>query len=75
MTIDNTKEKNTIVYVKTQASDGFIYECAGVLMEDTDEYVRIAFNAFDDVVKDDVVLQKTEILKYEVLEEKDIKDF
>lgn len=73
MTTDNTQEQNIIVYVKTQADDGLMYECVGVLMEDTNEYIRIAFNAHNDVVKDEVILQKTEILEYEVLDTKDIK--
>lgn len=66
-------EKNEVVYVKIKGEDGFLYECVGVLMKDDLKYIKIAFNAHDDVVKDDIVIQKNQIIDLFTLDEKKLK--
>lgn len=68
MTSINIIEQNTIVYIKMSAEDGCVYECVGALMEDTSAYVKIAFNAHNDVVKDNVIIEKKDILEFKIVD-------
>ena len=66
-------DENAIVYVKMWGEDGNEYECVGILMKDESQYIRIAFNAHNDVAKDDLVIQKKDIIHIRILTPKEIK--
>jgi hypothetical protein len=69
------EENNTIIYIQMYDESQNEYECLGVLMGETDSTIRVAFNAHNDVVRDDIIIQKDKIIKFEKLPESAIKVF
>lgn len=43
------------------------YECVGVLMEENENIVRVAFNAKNDKVVDDLKINRLDIVSVEIL--------
>ena len=55
-------KENTIIYLKLK-NQGYIYECYGVYINETEEKLELAFNALDDKVLDSVHFNKLDILE------------
>lgn len=68
----NDKE-NIIAYIKMRAEDGTAREALGVLMEDDKDFVRIAFNAHNGVVKDEIAVPKNTIIELRVLNQEEVQ--
>lgn len=69
------QENNAMIYIQMYDDAQNEYECIGVLMEETGSTLRVAFNAHNDVVRDDIIIQKDKIIKFEKLPESAIKIF
>ena len=69
------EENNIIIYIQMYDDSQNEYECLGVLMEETDSTIRVAFNAHNNVVRDDIIIQKDKIIKFEKFPESAIKIF
>lgn len=68
------KNENTIVNVITRASDGSTYECAGVLTEENEDSIQVAFNAVNEKVVDSLVFKKADILSINILDPLNIEE-
>lgn len=60
--IKSTEIKNKVVYLKLK-NQGHTYECCGVYVNETEEKLELAFNAFDDKVLDSVSFNKKDIVE------------
>ncbi len=69
--LDENNPENIIVHVVLRAT-GKEYECAGVLMIETENMIRVAFNAKDDKVKDYLDIKRTDIISINILKTSDI---
>lgn len=69
---DNEGE-NTIVRLILQ-NDAETYDCVGVLMEESDEWVRVAFNAIDGIARDDLQINRSEIISMTPLKHEEIAE-
>jgi hypothetical protein len=67
--LDENNSENTIVHIvmREEKSGDTEYECVGGLMEENEEMVRVAFNAKNDVVVDDLTIKRTDIVSIEVV--------
>ena len=66
-----TEIKNKVLYLKLK-SQGYIYECCGVYINETEDKIELAFNAVNDKVLDAIQFNKSDIIEmkaYEVLKE------
>ncbi|MFA6077637.1 MAG: hypothetical protein WC724_01310 [Candidatus Paceibacterota bacterium] len=59
---------NPLVNVVVRVSDGNVYECVGVLMEENGDSIEVAFNAVNKKVMDSLVFKKTDILSINILD-------
>jgi len=62
-------ENNVIVYIKMFEEGSIEYECVGVLMEDEEDYVRVAFSSQNNTVKDDLIIKRDKIIEIKVIDE------
>ncbi len=62
--------ENTFVHVVMHEEKGGIaeYECVGVLMEENENIIRLAFNAKNDKVVDDLKINRSDIVSIEILD-------
>lgn len=58
--------QNKIVHIVFERG-GVLHECIGVLMSENESAVRVAFNAKDDVVKDDLIIDRSVIRSMEAI--------
>jgi hypothetical protein len=61
-------DENIIVNVVTRASDGNTYACTGVLTEENEESIQVAFNAVNGKVADSLVFKKADIISINILD-------
>lgn len=74
--LDENNSENTIVHVVMhgEKADDAEYECVGVLMEENKNIIRVAFNAKNDKVVDDLKINRSNIISIEVLDPSNIKN-
>lgn len=76
--LDKNNPENTVVHVVMRAEDGSTdteYECVGVLMEENDDMIRVAFNAKNDKVVDDLRINRSNIIGIQIIEPSTIKKY
>ena len=66
--LNENNSENTVVYVVFRASDKEEYECAGVLMREEKDSIRVAFNAKNGKIKDWLDIKQTDIISINVLD-------
>ncbi len=69
--LDKNNPENIIVHVVLRAT-GKEYECVGVLMSETENMIRVSFNAKDDKVKDYLDIKKSDVVSLNILKTSDI---
>ena len=74
--LDENNPENTIVHVvmREDKSSDTEYECVGVLMEENENMVRIAFNGKNDKVVDDLVIPRLDVISINVLDPSTLED-
>ena len=74
--LDENNPENTIVHVvmREDKSSDTEYECVGVLMEENENMVRVAFNAKNDKVVDDLVIPRLDVISINVLDPSTLED-
>lgn len=74
--LDDNNPENTIVHIVMHEGKGgdTEYECVGVLMEENENMIRVAFNAKSDVVVDDLIIKREDIVSMEVLDSATIEN-
>ena len=67
---DEFNSENTIVHVvmRENKNDDTAYECVGALMKEDEGNIRVAFNAKNDVVLDDLDIPKSDIISIDILD-------
>jgi len=68
-----SEDENTVVEILFRGSDKETYRCAGVLMREEKNTIRVAFNAINDVVKDFLDIKKADILYVRTVDQTDVK--
>ena len=68
--LNEDNPENTFVHVvmRDEKSVEMEYECVGVLMEENENIIRVAFNAKNDKVVDDLTINRSDIVSIEVLD-------
>jgi len=64
--LDENNPENTVVRVVFRGRFNEEYECAGVLMREEDDLIRVAFNAKDDKVIDFLDIKRSEIVSIDI---------
>ncbi len=74
--LDENNPENTIVHVvmREDKSSDTEYECVGVLMEENENMVRVAFNGKNDKVVDDLVIPRLDVISINVLDPSTLED-
>lgn len=73
--LDENNPENTFVHIVMReggASDTE-YECVGVLMEENEDIVRVAFNAKNDKVVDDLKINRSDVVSIKILNSSQIE--
>jgi hypothetical protein len=68
--LDANNPENTIMHIvmRDEKTGNTEYKCVGVLMEENENIIRVAFNAKNDVVVDDLTIKRENIVSIEVLD-------
>lgn len=66
--LDENNPENTIVHVIFRGKLNEEYECAGVLMREEKDIVRVAFSAKNDKVVDYVDIKRSDIISIDILD-------
>ncbi|MBI2046211.1 MAG: hypothetical protein HYT28_02230 [Parcubacteria group bacterium] len=76
--LDKNNPENTVVHVVMRGKDKKEYECVGVLMEETDDIIRVAFNAKtinkdEDEIIDDIKIKRSDIINIDIFDSSKIE--
>lgn len=66
--LDPNNPENTIVRVVFRGSAGDEYECAGVLVREERDVIRVAFNAVNDDVVDFLDINREDLIDMQVVD-------
>jgi len=75
--LDKNNPENTVVCVvmRVEEDNDTEYECVGVLMEEDEDMIRVAFNAKNDKVVDDLKINRSNIIGIQIIDPSTIKKY